>query len=244
MSAITHALKNISNIIERNSTVILTGLAVTGTISTAILAVEATPKAMRIIEKAKCETNLEKIKVAWKCYIPAGLVCATTIGCIIGANAINNRKNAALAGLYSLAQSTFKEYQEKVIQTIGENKERKVRDDIDSDRIIKNPPSTDFIYSGTGEVLCYDVFTGRYFNSEIEKIKKIVNELNRRLMTEMFISLNDFHFELGLGSTSLGDNLGFDLDDGLLEVKFSSQLTEEGRPCLVLNYEVHSKYSQ
>lgn len=241
MSAITHAFKNLTNIIEQNSTVILTGLAVTGTISMAILAVEATPKAMQIIEDAKCETNLEKVKVAWKCYIPAGLVGVTTIACIIGANAINNRRNAALAGLYSMAQSTFKEYQEKVIQTIGENKERNVRDEIDKDKINRNPPLTEYIYNGSGGVLCYDSYTGRYFNSDIEKIRKIINELNWNLRNDMFIPLNDFHYELGLGPTKIGNDIGFNIDNGLLEVKFSSQLTEEGKPCLVLNYNVYSK---
>ena len=244
MFTIKHVFKSFGRVVDKNSTYILTGLAVAGTISAAVLAVEATPKAMKIIEEAKCETNLEKVKVAWKCYIPAGAVCLTTIGCIIGINTINNRRNAALAGLYSIAQSTLKEYQEKIIETIGENKERKIRDDIDKDKIIRNPPSKEIIFSGSGDVLCYDSLTGRYFNTEIENIRKIVNELNRELMNEMFIPLNEFYYALGLESTKLGDDIGFNIDNGLLEVKFSSQLTKDERPCLVLNYDVHSKSSQ
>ena len=187
-------------------------------------------------------TNIDKIKVAWKCYIPAAAVGATTIGCIIGLNDAHTRKNAALAGLYSIAQTTFSQYQEKVVEILGENKERKIRDEIDKDKILNNPVGADLIFSGTGEVLCYDSITGRYFNSEIEKIRKIINELNRRLMTEMFISLNEFYYELGLEPTKLGNDLGFNIDDGLLEIKFSSQLTKEERPCLVLNYDVHSRF--
>lgn len=242
MSVINNAFKSFGGFLLKNDTYILTILGVAGTVTTAVLAVEATPKAMRLIEEAECETAIEKVKVVWKCYIPAAAVGATTIGCIIGLNSAHTRKNAALAGLYSLAQTTFKEYQEKVVETLGENKERKVRDEIDKDRILNNPPATDVIFSGTGEVLCYDSITGRYFNSEIEKVKRIINELNRRLMTEMYISLNEFYYDLGLEPTKLGNDLGFNIDNGLLDVTFSSQLTKEGRPCLVLNYEVYSKF--
>lgn len=242
MSVINNAFKSFGGFLLKNDTYILTILGVAGTVTTAVLAVEATPKAMRLIEEAECETAIEKVKVVWKCYIPAAAVGATTIGCIIGLNSAHTRKNAALAGLYSLAQTTFKEYQEKVVETLGENKERKVRDAVDKDRILNNPPAADVIFSGTGNVLCYDSITGRYFNSEIEKIRRIINELNRQLISEMFIPLNEFYIDLGLEPTKIGDDLGFNIDNGLLDVKFSSQLTEEGRPCLVLNYEVYSRF--
>lgn len=248
MSVLNNAFKSFGNFVLKNDTYILTILGVAGTITTAVLAVEATPKAIRLIEEEEYKKNvailpaIDKVKVAWKCYIPAAVFGATTIGCIIGLNSAHTRKNAALAGLYSLAQTTFKEYQEKVVETLGENKERKVRDEIDKDRILNNPPATDVIFSGTGEVLCYDSITGRYFNSEIEKVKRIINELNRRLMTEMYISLNEFYYDLGLEPTKLGNDLGFNIDNGLLDVTFSSQLTKEGRPCLVLNYEVYSRF--
>ena len=170
MSVINNAFKSFGNFLLKNDTYILTILGVAGTVTTAVLAVEATPKAMRLIEEEEQRRHsaflptIEKIQIAWKCYIPAAAVGATTIGCIIGLNNVHTRKNAALAGLYSLAQTTFKEYQEKVVETIGENKERKVRDEVDKDKILNNPPATDVIFSGTGDVLCYDSITGRYFN--------------------------------------------------------------------------------
>lgn len=224
---------------SKNSVYILTSVAIAGTISAAVLAVKTTPKAMRMIEEAECETKFDAVKASWTCYIPTAIVIATTVGSIVALNSVHNRKNAALAGLYSLAQNTFREYQDKVIEIVGEHKEQKVRDEVDKDKILSNPPATDFIFSGTGEVLCYDSITGRYFNSDIEKIRRVVNELNRRLMTEMFISLNEFYYDLGMEPTKLGDNTGFNIDNGLLNVTFSSQLTKEGRPCLVLNYDIY-----
>ena len=244
-----HLGKTITRGLSKNSHIILTSIAVSGVATTVVFAIKGTPKACRIIEQykdyeKKDPTKIEVVKRTWKCYIPALLMGGVTIACIVGANSINLRRNAALAGLYSLAQTTLKEYQEKVIETIGENKERKVRDEVDKDRILSNPPATDVIFSGTGDVLCYDSITGRYFNSEIEKVRRIVNELNRELMTEMFIPLNEFYIDLGLKPTKIGDDIGFNIDNGLLDVNFSSQLTEEGRPCLVLNYNVYSRELQ
>ena len=75
----------------------------------------------------------EIVKLTWECYIPTAAVGLSTIACIIGAHNIHLRRNAALASLYSLTESAFKEYQSKVVETIGKNKELKVRDDVVSD---------------------------------------------------------------------------------------------------------------
>jgi hypothetical protein len=233
---------HVGRFLEKNSTQILTGVAIAGTLSTTIFAVKATPKAVRLIEQKKLEDKVEIVKETWKLYIPAALSFTVTTASIIGINTINSKRQAALAGLYSLAQTTFKEYQAKVIEQIGENKERKVRDAVDADKILTNPPEMgNVIITGAGDVLCYDSVSGRYFKSDIEKIRQIVNELNRVLLQEMFIPLNDFYYELGLEPIQLGNSLGFNVDNELLDVKFSSHLTKDGKPCLVMNYEVYNK---
>lgn len=235
--------RSVQIVIDKNSTQILTTVAITGTITTALMAGKAVIKANRVLEEYRLENesdSKEEFKLVWRYYVPPVLSGLTTIVSIIGINTIHNRRNAALAGLYSMAQTAFAEYKDKVVETIGENKERKVRDAIDADHIANNPPK-EVILTGDGDVLCYDSLSGRHFKSDIETIRQKVNELNRTLLTEMFIPLNDFYYELGLGSIELGNELGFDLDQGLLEVNFTSQLTTDGKPCLVLNYEVTNK---
>ena len=126
-------------------------------------------------------TKLEVIKIAWRPYVPAAAICLATIGCIIGANHISLRRNAALASLYGITEAAFKEYRTKVVETIGQNKELKVRDEISADRVKKNPVGTnEIIFTGKGEVLCYDSLSGRYFKSDIEQIRRTVNELNKK----------------------------------------------------------------
>lgn len=167
-----------------------------------------------------------------------------TIACIIGANSINLKRNAALVSLYSLSEAALKEYQAKVIETLGKQKERKIKDDIAKDRIVKNPVSdNEIVITNLGDTLCYDSLSGRYFKSDIEKIRQVLNKLSRDLMSEMFIDLNQVYSELNLKGTKMGDMVGWHIDDGLIEPDFSSQLTENGTPCLVLDFVTEPRYN-
>ena len=73
-------------------------------------------------------------------------------------------------------------------------------------------------------------------------ITESINELKRQMLSNMYISLNDFYYELGLDSTKLGDALGWHVDDGLIDVSFSSQLANGETPCLVLDYQIAPQY--
>ena len=129
------------------------------------------------------------------------------------------------------------------METIGEKKEELIRDKIHKDRMEKDPVSKNEIFiTDKGDTLCYDYYTGRYFKSDIEKIKRAINELNRKMLLENYVSLNDFYEEIGLARTSTGDRLGWNTDTGLLDLNFSSQLSEEGKPCLVIDFKVMPKY--
>ena len=241
--------------ISHRSPEILTGIGIAGMITTTIMAVQATPKALERIEDRKIELEnelehdieslptVEVIKTAWKSYIPAAIAGTLSIACLIGANSVNAKRNAVLATAYTLSETAFSEYREKVIETIGENKEEAINDKIAKDHIDKYPVrDNEVILTDKGNTLCFDVHSARYFRSDIETVRKVVNELNRRMISEMYVSLNDFYYELGLRSTKLGDSLGWNVDNGFIELNFSSQLTEKDEPCLVIDYLVAPRY--
>ena len=241
--------KGIRTVISKRSPEILTGIGIAGMITTTVIAVRATPKALVLIEDKKIEndtdklTPVETIKATWTCYIPAAVTGCISVFCLIGASSVNVRRNAALATAYTLSESALKEYQEKVIETIGEKKEQSVRDSIAKDRVEQDPvTSKEVIITEKGNTLCYDVISGRYFKSDIDKLKKVENELNRQMRDEMYISLNEFYYEIGLNPISIGDDLGWNIDHGYIELSFSSQLADEGKPCLVIDYQVAPRY--
>lgn len=238
--------------IVKHSPEILTGIGIAGMITSTIMAVKATPKALDILaevkethkdDKDKKDIGKDIVVKVGPVYIPAIVTTGFSTACLIGASSVNYRRNAALATAYSLSETALKEYQEKVISSIGERKEQVIRDEIAKDKITNNPVSNSEVYiTADGNTLCYDSISGRYFTSDIEKLRKAENNLNKRLMSEMYISLNELYYELGLRCTDQGNNLGFNIDDGLIEFSFSAQIADDGRPCIVLGYHVGPRY--
>lgn len=235
--------------IKKHSPEILTGIGIAGMITTTVMAVRATPKALILIEERKEEIGAEKleamdmVKTAWACYIPAAITGTLSVACLIGASSVNARRNAALATAYTLSESALKDYQGKVIEMFGDKKNEAVKDAVAKDKVEKNPVITrEVIITEKGNTLCYDAISGRYFKSDIEKIKKAECELNRQILDDMYVSLNDFYYEIGLDSVKLGDELGWNVDSGYIDLSFSSQLASDGTPCLVIDYSVAPRY--
>lgn len=245
----TEIAENMKHAISKHSPEILIGFGIAGMLSSTVLAVTATPKAMKLIEEKKHEKGVDKltvketVKVAWKCYIPAATTAAASTACLIGASSIHAKRNAVLATAYKIAETTHREYREKVIETIGEKKEQAIKDKVDKEKLEKNPVNTcEVIITDDGDTLCYDSHSGRYFKININRLKRIENELNRQIYNENYYSLNDLYREIGLEPIKLGDDLGWNMDDGYIALELGSQLTADDRPCVVIRYSVKPKY--
>lgn len=246
---LSRILRSTKALVSKHSPELMTGIGIAGMITATILAVKATPKALEAIDREKQEietdnlTPVETVKVTWKYYIPTVVTGSVSIACIIGANSVNLRRNAALATAYKLSETALTEYRDKVVETIGEKKEQTIREKIDKDHITQNPVSKNrVIVTGKGQTLCYDHISGRYFYSDIDLIKRAINELNRHITIHMYQSLNEFYDELNLEHIGIGYDLGWNIDGGIIDPEFSSHLTEDGQPCLVLGYSVDPKY--
>ena len=250
-NALSKIARNVQMSLSKHSPEILMGLGIAGMITTTVLAVKATPKAILLIEDRKDEletdtlTPVETVKTAWKCYFPAAVSGTVSIACLIGSNSVNARRNAALATAYKLSEAAFSEYRDGVIETIGEKKEKKVRDKVSEKQIKENPVNkTDIIVTGKGQTLFFDPLSHRYFYSSIEKIRRAENVLNKEIITDPFDAgrtVNDFYTEIGIPTTFTGDALGWNLNIGLLDIYLSYQGGDEGtefedEPCAVLNF--------
>lgn len=243
-------IKSAGRVLAKYSPGILTGIGITGMIGATFMAVKATPKALYLIEAKKEESEVEEltpvetIKTCWKCYIPATLTTVVSAVCLIGASTVSAKRNAALATAYSISEAALREYQEKVVEVIGEKKEKVVRDAVAKDQIERDPvtKSEVVIIDSNSNTLCYEPLSGRYFKSTIDKIKKAEIKLDRQMIQEMYVSLNDFYWEIGLDGTDLGDKMGWNLSKGYMDLSFSSQLADDGTPCAVIVYGIPPVY--
>ena len=243
-------IKSAERVFTKYSPGILTGIGIAGMIGATFMAVKATPKALYLIETKKEEaeveelTPVETIKTCWKCYIPATLTTVLSAACLIGASTVSAKRNAALATAYSISEAALREYQEKVVEVVGEKKEKAVRDAVAKDQIERDPvtKSEVIIIDSNSNTLCYEPLSGRYFKSTIDKIKKAEIKLDRQMIQEMYVSLNDFYWEIGLDGTDLGDKMGWNLSKGYMDLSFSSQLADDGTPCAVIVYGIPPVY--
>lgn len=235
--------------LTKHSPEILIGLGVAGLLGTTILAVRETPKALKLLENKKKELDVEKlsvkdtVKTVWKNYIPCAVLAVTSVACIVGASNISARRNAALAAAYAIGNKAFSDYKEEVVNLLGEEKDKEIKERV-ADKLLKENPVTskEVIITDNNEHLCYDEITGRYFKSSQNKIKEAQNVINDRLRDEMWVSLNDLYYELCLPNVRVGDDLGWNVDDGYLDIILSSRIAEDGTPCLTLDYSIGPRY--
>ena len=240
--------------ISKHSPAILIFLGITGMASTVIMACKATPKAKYILDELHEEQEeyeevnskpvqfAKDVRAVAPVYAPAVLMGGISVACIIGSYSISSKRLAALATAYSISERTLHEYQKKVVETLGEKKEERIRDEIAKDRVRDNPPdSNEVIMTDGGDMLCYDSVFGRYFKSNINVIRRAESILNRRLISEMYVSVNDYFEEVGLPTTKMGNELGWNVDH-LIGFSFSSILTENDQTCLVIDYDICPRY--
>jgi hypothetical protein len=241
--------KQAKKAVADNAPAILTAIGVTGTITTAVLASKASFKAAEVLREMR-ETEFtspasgEKLEVdfktavinTWQLYVPAVGTGIITVACMIAANHIGTRRAAALASAYTVSRDLFKEYKDKVIEKLGEDKEQEVRDEIAQDRLSKESPSSAEIFVvGEGEVLCYDMHSGRYFKSSLEGIKKAENDTNYQILRDNYASLTEFWDRVGLPQTSESDEIGW-TTDSKLEIEYSGIIGENGKPCIAISF--------
>lgn len=240
-------VKQVEKFTADNSPAILTGIGVAGTVLTGVLAYRAGKRIGLDMNAGHYEPLLEGkepevydtrkfVATYWPEFVPPVAIGALSVTAIIGANRIGTRRAAAVAAAYSLSEKAFSEYRDKVVEKFGEKKQQVMYDEIAQKRVDADPISTkEVIITGNGDVMCYDTLTGRYFLSSMEKIKAAVNEVNKQIITYDYASLTEFYDKLGLSATAFSEEVGWRMDE-LMEVHFSTVISEDGKPCLAIQY--------
>ena len=232
-------------LVADNSPAILTAAAVAGVVTTVYLAVRVTPQAHTDILNEQSErteelTPIEKVRLTYKYYIPAAATGTATIACIIGANTINSTRTTALASAVGLSEAAFKNYREKVVEHIGVSKETAVHDEVMKDSVEQNPPKEgSIILTGKGKQLFRDDYSGAYFESSMEAVKRAINDTNYQILNDDYASLNDLLRRLGARTSTVGNEVGWNTEKRLDE-RMSAQLVTdddgEERACIVITY--------
>ena len=245
--------RQFEKLIGDNSPAILTGIGVAGALATAYLTGRAAYRSYSALYEAKMMrigpqghvdskevfddllTPKEKFEVVWKLYIPAAGVASFTIAAIVMANRVGNRRTAAFAAAYGLSEKAFSEYRSKVVEKIGENKERKIRDELTEEQVQAAPPP-EILIGGEGKSIVRDNF-GRYFemSDAMETLKKAQNDFYYQVLHQNYGSMSEFFNKVGIPPNDISENLGWD-NTMKFELDFTAVLDDKGRPVLAFDF--------
>lgn len=253
---------------RRNSPAILTGLAIVGVISTAYSAYKAGLRADEILEtyrqdmkdchpddkEAKRAVLTETAKKMVPVLLPPAVTAAATIGCVIGSHSASSRRIAALSAAYTVAENGVKNLNIKMEEILGEKKAKSIKDAVAKDKLRataeedkKTISESSFVIPSDGTVLCKDLVMNKMFHSNAEKIKQAIVKCSLDIISDMYISLNDFYDAIDsrdLERFSLGDDMGWNVDDvigGSLPITLSALLTDDGKPVLTIDYTIGTR---
>lgn len=238
------------NFTKEHNPEILVGLGVVGMMSSTVLAVKATPKALDIMEDKKADmgvtylTRKEIAQATWKLYAPSVGVGLASAACIILGTSKSIKRNTALATVYALSESTLREYKSKAKEMLGEEKAKELDREVSKARVrnrevttvIETEGSEYIHHTGNGDTLVYDSLSGRYFRSSRNAIEAAVNSINKSLLNDYVMTINEFYNELGVPTIGVGSLIGWRSDKELLEVNFESDVDQNGNPYLILAY--------
>lgn len=230
--------------LKRNSATILTSIGAVGVVTTAVMAVKATPKAIRLLENATCEkgetlTTVEKIKITTPVYIPSIIMGVSTIACIFGTNILNKRKQASLVSAYTLIDSYHKKYRNKLIEIHGKEADEEIRNAIAREHC-------DFHLIGLDvpdrKMIFYDEISGRSIVRYEREVMDAEYHLNRNFTMRGYASLNEFYEFLGLPVTDYGATVGWSMSGGYSWIDFEHRLIAEDKKGMKL-YSIDMTFS-
>jgi hypothetical protein len=198
-------------------------------------------------EKGEPLTVLEKVKNDAPRLIGVAALAAGGTYMVTSAFGDVTKENAKLAATCGFLEATLSKYSEKVVETVGENKANKVKDAIAKEKMseVTDEDIANAIRTGNGDTLFMDGLTGQLFYSDWETVRSAANDISHMLLGEMWLDANTLLEEWGLKRCKAGEMLGFNVDDGLIELYKTSDLvgSRHDIPCCVIQYDVRSDYS-
>jgi hypothetical protein len=244
-------LAKVSQSCKKSAPTIMTGVGVVGFVATVVVACQETPKAMELMdeESKKQKVNgdhgfnakAKMVVTVAPAYLPAIGLGIATIGCFVGANYVNLKRNAALATALGISAREFSEYKGVIADKIGEKGVTEVTDTLAKKHIDETdiPTDDDILDTGDGHTRCFDTFSGRYFWSDAEKLRQYENDINHDMINNgMFtLCLNDVYEIMGLPPVKIGEDLGWNAQRDMVHFSYSSQLDKNRNPVLVVAFQ-------
>lgn len=229
---------------KKHAPTILTAVGSGGAVTSVVMAIKATPKAMQLIEERKKReqkeklTPLETVDTCWKVYIPTGSTLVMAVACVIGANCLNLKSQAALLGLYSAQGELIKDFKKKVNDSIGPEESKRLMNETIADKLRHDQRVINFEPIRPGEFPVHDELTGQVFSSTKQEVEMHILEAKNMLYETPFNELtqNEWLMNLGARTVKLGDEYAWTTETGFYAEVYTLDINNT--PCYTIRYEI------
>lgn len=237
-------MKNIKMLLNKNAPDLLLTAGVVSIIGGGVWAIKQTPKAIKLLEEKEdgkqrhhC-TRRDKIKTVLPLYIPSIALTGLGVTSIVCSRNMTRNKIAAMATAYTVSETALKTYKHKVQELVDPEKFEEITKEVAHEKLKTDSIQNKEVYmTSKPESLIYDEASGRYFRGSMEHIEQVVNYLNKKMLTENYMQLNEFYTEIGLEPIKLGVDMGWTTEHELIEVTFTGTIADNNEPCIVMHYE-------
>lgn len=238
--------------VKKYSPEILTSLSCIGVAATAILAAKAGRESSYKIQDDNRDYSdipaKEKVKLCWKCYVPATVVGTATIACMVSSNFLNRKQQMSLIGAYAVLEEGFRKYRVAANETFGADADKKIAAQIAKDTHVT---SNGIVYSDLYDpsnnhdekLLFYNSMTNQYFHSTMSNVINAEYHVNRNLQLRGNASVLEFAEFLGTDISGTGHehgDTGWEVDDEhffeAYWIDFVNEFTtlDDGMECYVI----------
>lgn len=197
---------------------ILTFIGLGGMVAFGIMMYRSRPAVEEALDKELEETHepLTKRQTAWvyvRTLWPTLAIGGASAVCIVFGNREHNKRNAALATAYYISESTLKTYQEKVIEEIGEKKEKEIQAKVAEERSKKAEFRDDVVtvIEDKGPWIL-DTYANppQFYRMSLEKVRRVAAEQTLNLRDYNYISVQEFYEALDVDMPENLDDFGFE----------------------------------
>lgn len=233
-------VKSAAKFVKEHAPQIIVGVGLSSVLGGTIALVPASFKACKKVmkreeEKGEKLTKLETVETVWSDYVIPTTAVAVGTGLVILGTVKEMKSISELTLALAAKESVGSEKtREKIKQKLGIKDKEEKTDENKIEKIEAEVIPTDVstVVSTVSilpdeRLLFWDELTNNVFYSTKNDVLKAINEFNAKLLEDREASVNEYCDSMGIRNISLGDELGWNIGDGLINVIFGADLVDD-----------------
>lgn len=181
-------------------------------------------------KKELTSQTVKNAVIIGKLYAPSVTLGVTSVGLILGANGIMQKRNASLAAAYATVDSMYKRYRKNVVDTFGSEVDQDMRFGVKREKIQTEvtdekgkTKKVDKVIDVVDDSNLYGDYA-RFFDSSCMEwsdnpeynmmfLKSVQSHCNNLLIANGYLFLNDVYKALGMQPSIAGQSVGWIYDE-------------------------------